>query len=163
MNLEDQVCSLELSKKLLTLGVKQDSYFVWYGFENPLKAIFTESDIDIWRIGTSKDCSKGGADWVYTAFTAAELGDLLPNGVVTQNDQPFNCFRIKISKFISFDNEKTIRNFIINYESDTCEMSGKQGFLPRKLTKNIYDPNLANAMAKMLIYLIENGHIEHEK
>jgi hypothetical protein len=29
--LEDQVCSLELAKRLQELGVRQDSYFGWYG------------------------------------------------------------------------------------------------------------------------------------
>jgi hypothetical protein len=29
MNLEQQVCSLELAKRLKELGVKQDSFFFW--------------------------------------------------------------------------------------------------------------------------------------
>ena len=31
MKIENQVCSLELAKKLKELGVEQDSYFFWYG------------------------------------------------------------------------------------------------------------------------------------
>ena len=36
MKLEDQVCSLELAKKLKELGVKQDSLFYWNLYSFPI-------------------------------------------------------------------------------------------------------------------------------
>lgn len=155
MKLEDQVCSLELSKKLLTLGVNQNSLFYWTICHDCEKE-YPEGSVQ-WELGYEKSHGEN-----ISAFTASELGYLLPNGVVTPNNEPFNSFRILISKFISFENELMIRNFVINYECDTCETHGKKAFVARKLTNNIYDPNLANAMAKMLTYLLENGLINNE-
>lgn len=64
MKLSDQVCSLDLAKRLKELGVKQDSLFYW--FECPVK--------NEWIIGNPN------RDWEnYSAFTVAELGKLLPD------------------------------------------------------------------------------------
>ncbi len=64
MTLEQQVTSLELSKKLKDLGVKQESLF-WWG----KKMGFTK--IEILHKGNS-----GGIECA--AFTVAELGEMLP-------------------------------------------------------------------------------------
>lgn len=69
MQLEQQVTSLELSKKLNELGVPQESLFRWY--EN---LRHTESGVycDLWSNWDEYD-----GDWV-AAYTVAELGELLP-------------------------------------------------------------------------------------
>ena len=66
MKLEDQVVGLELAKKLKELGVKQESYCYWRegNKEDPTYRIVTMV------------CAKGGT---YSAFTVAELGEMLPN------------------------------------------------------------------------------------
>jgi len=67
MKLEDQVTSLALSKRLKELGVKQDSLFHWKddrGYGYPEDWIIIEG-----RPGLRTSCS---------AFTVAELGELLP-------------------------------------------------------------------------------------
>lgn len=61
MNLESQVCSLELAKRLKELGVKQESLFYWI--------------ID--AIGTRYDLQTGSNSF-WSAFTVAELGEMLP-------------------------------------------------------------------------------------
>jgi hypothetical protein len=73
MKLEDQVCSLELSKKLKELGVKQESLFYWSKLsiqkEHKLEFrtnIFTQEII-------LADCT----DYI-SAFTVSELGEMLP-------------------------------------------------------------------------------------
>lgn len=136
MNIEQQVVSLEYAKRLCELGVKQSSLFF-----HAIGGIFSRSEaLPILDIN-------------YSAFTVAELGQLLPNSILLPTGEPFNHFRIVINKFISVDeNNIHINNWIINYECDTTS----EPLLFTKLTKNIYDPNLANAMARMLIYLIEN-------
>ncbi len=145
MNLESKVCALEYARKLKELNVKQDGYFSWYAFENPLSQIYKESDVDEdrWRIGITRDCSKGGADWVYSAYTSAELGEMLPPNI---NDWGL-C--IDASSCVTDDGIKSM--WSIAYAD-----------YDKKMFNELSDLNLANAMAKMLIYLIENGLMKNE-
>lgn len=146
MKIEDQVCSLELAKILKELGVPQKSIFVWEYFDDNCYGIkFIPYAVVTDQFNKLE---------LYAAFTSGELGRLLPNTVDIKKDEPFNFFRLNISKFISINDEmKHINNFIVNYDCEVVEFSAPF----RKLNKNIYDPNLANAMAKMLIHLIENN------
>ncbi len=67
MKLEDQVCSLELSKRLKKLGVKQESLWDWADYDGDWKLYprdYHPEDITH-----------------YSAFTVAELGEILPLGI----------------------------------------------------------------------------------
>jgi len=75
MNIKDQVCSFEFAKKLKELGVKQESYFYWYT-DGLNRRIETETDYIRGVYGYG-----GSADAVYSAFTVAELGEMLPNHI----------------------------------------------------------------------------------
>lgn len=68
MTLEQQVCSLDLAKRLKELGVKQESYFWWV---DPSDGTREEA---IWFI---RDNHVGYKEHV-SAFTVAELGEMLP-------------------------------------------------------------------------------------
>ncbi len=72
MKLESQVTSLELSKRLKELGVKQESYFQWRCTES-------EENPPHWHIEYGRD------DFHYpnyvSAFTVAELGEMLPESI----------------------------------------------------------------------------------
>ncbi len=68
MKLEDQVCSLDLAKKLKELGVKQESYFRWQ------PAVEINGIVDEWTLDVSR------FEPYCAAFTVAELGEMLPNG-----------------------------------------------------------------------------------
>lgn len=61
MKLSDQVCSLELSRRLNELGVKRESYFSW---------IKLTGKYEIWPTHAlnNRECA---------AFTVAELGEML--------------------------------------------------------------------------------------
>lgn len=75
MNQEQQVCSLELAKRLMELGVKQESYFTWVGEE--LWDTTMLSDYETPRTSRER----------ISAFTVAELGEMLPgnfNGLYTR-------------------------------------------------------------------------------
>lgn len=115
MKLEDQVCSLELSKKLFELGVKQESLFCW-------RCIEEESVFITWNgkftIGDS-----------YSAFTASELLESLPiwSDISKRDENDYMC-RV--------------------FEKDT------------DINHNSFDDNPCDALAKMLIHLIENKIIE---
>lgn len=68
MKLENQVTSLELSKKLKKLGVKQESLWSWYGDKGDL--IMSNYDNEIFNTTTVIP---------YSAFTVAELGEMIKN------------------------------------------------------------------------------------
>lgn len=153
MKIEEICCSLELAKRLKELGLKQESLFYWTLTNSIYKLTWIIDDGGI----TDKICPLNS----YSAFSAAELADIIPNAVQTQQGDPFDNFRIKITKFYSIDlSMNKINNFIVNYDCDTTEASGGNAWLNRQLTRNIYDNNLANAMAKMLVFLIENKLME---
>lgn len=135
MKLEDQVCSLELSKKLKELGVKQESLFYWQQTYSEMKGGQTASGFEITQKKTE---SKKGMR-CFSAFTVAELGEMLPMcikkdgkehyfdmGIISEDirDHSNRKYYIRIEEF-SFDGLKT---------ADTE----------------------ANTRASMLIYLLEN-------
>ncbi len=137
------------------LGVKQSSLFWWIGKKNVDIAAF-----GIMYLHEFHDLEEDTLDQYdyYSAFTVAELGEMLPNTVQTINGEPFDNYRILIQKFYTVDEKlNKTNNFIINYECDSTEATGQNAWLRRKLTNNIFDSNEANARAKMLVYLIENG------
>jgi hypothetical protein len=76
MKLEDQVVSLELAKKLKEPGVKQESAFWWN-----LRFNSGEWHLDSYQIFTKSNASP--CDDSISAFTVAELGEILPKGYVS--------------------------------------------------------------------------------
>ena len=69
MQLEQQVCSLELAKWLKELGVKQESTFSWCRGD----------DAATFGIGYSSVTAQAYVREFYSAFTVAELGEMLPD------------------------------------------------------------------------------------
>jgi len=69
MKLKDQVCSLELSKKLKELRVKQESLFYWRTYSTLGYEIIRRRNV----VGDEFDSD-------IAAFTVAELGEMLPWG-----------------------------------------------------------------------------------
>lgn len=122
MNLDQQVCSLELAKRLKELGVNKPSIF-WH----------------MKRIDSSHFISSAyGCDcWVELpydneifchAYTVAELGEMLHHAASYKEDD----------------------NFYI------CILFNVPGGFRQEANTE------ANARAKMLIHLIENGHVKVE-
>lgn len=68
MELENQVCQLDLAKRLKELGVKQESYWKWDEFGHLLDIYYEEKN--------------PGVPFV-SAFTVAELGEMLPKDIDT--------------------------------------------------------------------------------
>lgn len=125
MKLEDQVCSLELAKKLKELGVTQKSLFHYWSRDN-----------DYWSIVYGQLFNKNNPD-AYSAFTVAELLSLLPGDVSIDE----TLYRLFIQK--CEDGE-----YSVYYDSSHREEC------------SFDDYSLVNALAKMLIDLIENGHVK---
>ena len=137
MKLEQQVCSLELSKRLRELVVRQESVFYWVkhiGYEPYLQAS-KEAPSGVWVEGTE----------VYSAFTVAELGEMLPLYIGNANanglEQPYALF--------------TSWNDTEGWSVAYCPPGG--GTMAYHLQ---VENTEADARAKCLIYLIENGLIE---
>lgn len=161
MNLSDQLCSLELAKKLKELGVKQESLFYWGAYENPLSGIVSEETCpsDRWFIFDSvdrvyKNCPP---DWIYSSFTVSELGKMLPVCIEANN------FCHEIIMCISDEEYRTndLEEFIL--ERPRLYQIGYKPIEKRieVLTESFFeDVNEADARAKMLIWLIENGHVK---
>jgi hypothetical protein len=66
MNLEQQVCSLYLAKRLKELGLKQESWFVWASDVEVTDSFIV---LERRRCWLPNECA---------AFTVAELGEMLP-------------------------------------------------------------------------------------
>lgn len=132
MKLEQQVCSLELAKKLKELGVKQDSLFYWtqraieYNGHAPTE----------WKIQTYKGHDNDMYPFI-SAFTVAELGELMPYWLYIKGHPQICCYA----------QGKTIQAVDLE-KHEICEYKGN--LLEWKADTE------ADARAKILVYLLEN-------
>jgi len=155
MNIEDQVVNLELSKLLKEFGVEQISAFHWV--DQSSENIKSYSLAYFALIGMYVDNADTNT---ISAYTVAELMQLLPAYVDIKTKEPFNIFYFKLQKRSALNIQ-----YIVNYECDstTVDFEGRFGAFSRLIEKNIYDYKLPDCLAKILIYLLENNLIEMEK
>lgn len=130
MELTKQVCSLELAQKLKELGVKQESFFKWSN-------VRTNKEM-LWSLYVPPEFNKIPHPdlWVHgvSAYTVAELGEMLPSNYVV----------IKSKRIGGFE----------GWELDTKNFELKTLY-PADLSADTE----ADARAKMLVYLLENNLI----
>ncbi len=138
MNLEQQVTSLEISKKLKELGVKQKSLFYHYQKKRPKNPNMHEFDYcqkdQKWCLWWKPLKQEGRLYRIYSAFTVAELGGMLPN--VLQIEDGGSTVWLEIIKITKWE---------VQYVEGSAEPIFKK-----------QDESEANARGKMLIYLLEN-------
>lgn len=128
MNLESQVCSLASAKRLKKLGAKQESLFFW------CEPWPNATDQTI-HVNTYHYATEANARFRYSAYTVAELGEMLPIYVYSKR---------------FFDEEPT-------YEKEKrwgC-LRPEQGMFTPECLKDWCSDTEAEARAKMLIYLLE--------
>jgi hypothetical protein len=130
MELQTQVCSLDLAKRLKELGVKKESVFAWRGTKQGMQITFS-ADFSL-----QKNDSIHG---VYPAFTVAELGEMLPIRFSVGNRQ--------VAIFSYRENE-----------AFCCALKD----LHSKIVEIFTADTEADARAKMLIYLLENGLLKSQ-
>ena len=129
MKLEDQVCNLEWAKQLEGLGVKQDSLF--YHIVDGTTKMLLDHKSSTW----------GGRKLLnYSAFTVAELGELLPTQIKFDNQNIF----LSIEKKSNLNDNKC--SWLISYGNGNC----------LELLESFNSKNLTDALTEMLIYLIKN-------
>ncbi len=126
MKLENQVTSLDISKRLKELGVKQESYFWWSWYNN--------AEAKFWEVIRGR-----GNEAEYSAFTAAELDDILFN---------LPDMSVSICK----------RSKKIEVRATSIPRGIGAAVLPPIYLEK--DEHLADARGKMLIYLLEQGLIK---
>lgn len=141
MKLEDQVCSLELAKRLKELGVRRESAFYWIGHYINTTDCVEKPETARLQLGDY------GTEymWKYPAFTVAELGEMLPG-------------HFGMDWFLQF--WKTDLSgpaiYSINYKDPKTEGESEIGWM----RQTIIEPKEADARAKMLIHLIEKGIVK---
>jgi len=86
MKLEDQVCSLEYAKRLKELDVKQDSVFCWKNDDEFCKSCSK------WKITPFEKVKYQNKYQIYSAYTVAELGEMLPIYVTSEKTNKHEFF-----------------------------------------------------------------------
>ena len=130
MELEQQVTSLKLSKKLKRLGVKQESLFAWG------KSVVDMKTPKVFYIDSCGLCGmKYSGQMICSAFTPVELGEMLPEQIEDHNELICN---LEMGRFYC--------NYI--YEEDGS------------LFKRMEDKTEAEARGLMLEYLLKNNLIK---
>lgn len=152
MKIEQQVCSLELSKRLKELGVKQES--LWYWVLTDLQQIELALDsrgyqleggyIRVPTLSRPEDYGYREVVEKYSAFTVAELGEILPNDF--GHGESFNGETTEYDEWgLSFKSYKVNNIWCCDSFDDESDVD----YVSKADTE-------ANARAKMLIYLLEN-------
>lgn len=134
MNLSQQVTNLEISQKLKTFGVKQESLF-WH-------CRWLESGDDI--ILSQEHLSYGQTVPIASAFTCSELGEMLPEIIDDEED--------KTEHQLYF--YKRMKAYFVAYRFEDEDGTWSTTYVEQANT-------LADAMGKMLCYLYENGLIKN--
>jgi hypothetical protein len=95
MRIEQQVCSLELANRLKQLGVKQHSLWYWkFVAVPPFRNDGIEHGAYEWKLSQNRldfgnDQEIEDTTDAYSAFTVAELGEILPAYISVYDDQVF--------------------------------------------------------------------------
>lgn len=138
MKLEQQVVSLELAKQLKELGVKQYSLFCWdTDYENG-RVIFPNYEV---RELMPKLNNK------VSAFTVAELGEMLPLYIM------LGKLKLVMAKSHNHNGDFYSVGYFPLKDRDSLDINLQHD------SAIFFERNEADARAKMLIWLIEEGYI----
>jgi hypothetical protein len=131
IHVENQVCSIELSKRLKALGVKQESYFYWIEYDEKKKfvALLPECEMQP-ELSTERS--------TIAAFAVDDLIRKLPG------------FLGKEYEYLLTIRRDTEDSWCGTYEYNFSGPDQKDPLI------EIGDESLPNVLAKMLIYGIEN-------
>jgi hypothetical protein len=157
------IISLELSKRLKELDINHQSLYSYFLSEfQIIKGKVSEKNIVLTYSCISNTSNK------WNAYTASELFEILPYFIDTKNNEPFNFFRFNMTRGLIVEDNKDINNptivFSVNYNCDIIQLKKESPYFALNLIKhNIYDASLSNCLAKLLIYLLEEGFVKIEE
>ncbi len=149
MTLEQQVTSLEISKRLKELGVKQESW--WYWCKNKDGAFIESWEYKKRNLTTDIEH--------LSAFTVAELGEMLPDYTrKLGNLEIGSCKTDHVDMKPNRGGRYGSSWWNISYWTwkNSFTSKHKDLYLERDSKHLIQDSTEANARGKMLIYLLEN-------
>lgn len=139
MELKNQVISLEYAKELKELGYKQESLYVW---QQSLGGAYDAGEYHFY--GGFALIPRGRIQLnieIYPAFTVAELGEMLPEGYVSEKiDNPWVMIKKDDSSGRIINKKMEVDK--VRYYFD--------------VVKSSMENTEANTRAKMLIYLLKN-------
>ena len=140
---EQEVLSLDLSKKLKELGMPQESLFYWEVPHDQRKA--QNEVIPVVDELPAKENVRNRFFFYYSAFTADELRELLPPSIPLFKDS-LESADLHLTREYNLST-KTINEWCCWYKrSDTGSA----------LIEQFGGSSMIDALAKMLIYLLEN-------
>ena len=137
MKPDQQVCSLEPAKRLKELGIKQDSYFAWVEDQDTIGAGGELGGTGEFYLTQKQSFQEG-----FSAFTVAELGEMLPRRI-----------KGKASDYTLAIKHNAVGGWLVFYEEHDGDTTMERRFADTE----------ADARAKMLIYLLENKLISPEE
>ena len=147
MQVKDQIISLELAKMLKDLGVLQKSLWYWYRYYYDKQ----------WFIGHKEEIAFEENPDCYSAFTVAEIGEMLPIALdfIDDENSPYSGHR----RLIEW---KGVDGWWVGYIPTNCEF---EDFKAVQITGKdwrikCWAETEADAKAKMLIWLIEKEIIK---
>jgi hypothetical protein len=161
MQLEKQVVSLELARKLKELGIKQESLFWWIessGVSSVVHPLYMNAlyyvNAQIFEICGIKNIRDYKAhSTIYAAFTATELGEMLPKAFKTDKENFY-----KTNYTLQYNLFGQPEYFHLGSPQTDTEDSN----ITIRALGSAEDSE-PDARAKMLIYLIENNLIGNAK
>jgi len=146
------VCDLKYSKRLAELRVKQESLWWWVSVRGGEPELYLEK-----TLGMLECNSPHAYERICSAFTVAELGEMLPKNlwttdVIYGDEQVGLKSKGHLTLRVMEGKEKSL--WAIGYEA---LQSGKGN---KPIFDEIFSDTEANARAKMVIYLLENKLIK---
>lgn len=122
MKLENQVCTIEQAKRLMELGVAQDSVFYHYQEKTPTNPNSTyygwRQDGMFWELSRTGKPSRVSTNRIhkeYSAFTVAELGAMIGKGTKMAERHwqwLLNCVNSGVSGTVAY-NVVALAGFVI--------------------------------------------------
>ena len=154
MTIQEQICSLELARKLKKLGVRQSSIFAWEKMcgKTNWNLMYGSLD-DIHPVNWDSYAKTYEAEAVVvSAFTVAELGEMLPKHIHNSKKDTPGTIDGQGNLVVRW----VVEGCLVGYD---C-LSERLKKLEERLVPTMIDISEADCRAKMLIYLLENGLIK---